>query len=73
VPRPPKELKGFSKISLRAGETKHVSIPLDLRSLSYYDVKTHSWKADAGVFNIYVGQSEADIKLEGKLTYRPTL
>ncbi|HWC19159.1 MAG TPA: glycoside hydrolase family 3 C-terminal domain-containing protein [Terriglobales bacterium] len=73
VPRPPKELKGFSKISLRPGETKHVSIPLDLRALSYYDVKSHTWKADPGVFNIYVGQSDADIKLEGKLTYRPTL
>ncbi|HVH87811.1 MAG TPA: glycoside hydrolase family 3 C-terminal domain-containing protein [Terriglobales bacterium] len=73
VPRPPKELKGFSKVYLIAGETKHVSIPLDARALSYYDVKSHSWKADPGVFNIYVGQSDADIKLEGKLTYRPTL
>jgi len=73
VPRPPKELKGFSKVSLRAGETKRVTVRLDLRALSYYDVKSHAWKADAGEFNIYVGRSDADIKLEGKLTYRPTL
>ena len=73
VPRPPKELKGFSKIYLQPGETRHVSIPLDQRSLSYYDVKTHNWKADPGVFNIYVGRSEADIQLEGKLNYQSTL
>lgn len=73
VPRPPKELKGFSKVYLKPGETAHVSINLDARSLSYYDVKSHGWKADAGTFNIYVGRSEADIQLEGKLKYQPTL
>ncbi|MBV9669442.1 MAG: glycoside hydrolase family 3 C-terminal domain-containing protein, partial [Acidobacteriales bacterium] len=48
VPRPPKELKGFSKVYLNPGETKHVSVPLDLRALSYYDVESHAWKADQG-------------------------
>jgi beta-glucosidase len=70
VPRPPKELKGFSKVFLNPGETKPVSIRLDARALSYYDVKTHAWKADPGQFNIYVGRSEADIQLEGKLSYQ---
>jgi beta-glucosidase len=73
VPRPPKELKGFSKIYLKPGETRRVSIPLDARSFSYYDVKSHAWKADAGAFNIYVGRSEADIQLQGKVNYQPTL
>ena len=67
VPRPPKELKGFSKLLLRPGETKHVSIPLDSRAFSYYDVKSHGWKIDAGTYNIYVGSSDADIKLQGKV------
>ena len=73
VPRPPKELKGFSKVLLQPGETKRVSIPLDARSFSYYDVKSHAWKAEPGIFNIYVASSAADTQLEGKLTYRPVL
>lgn len=71
VPRPPKELKGFSKVELKPGETKRVSIPLDFRSLAYYDVQGHAWKADPGAFNIYVGRSEADTQLQGKITYQP--
>jgi len=73
VPRPPKELKGFSKIVLQPGETKRVSLPLDGRSFSYYDVKSHAWKAEPGIFNIYVASSAADIQLEGKFNYRPVL
>jgi beta-glucosidase len=73
VPRPPKELKGFSKVFLKPGETKRVSLPLDARSFSYYDIKSHAWKAEPGTFNIYVASSAADIKLEGKLTYRSVL
>jgi len=73
VPRPPKELKGFSKVYLNPGETKHVSIALDARSFSYYDVKSHAWKADPGQFNIYVGRSSADVQLEGKVNYQPVL
>ena len=60
-------MKGFSKLLLRPGETKHVSIPLDSRAFSYYDVKTHGWKIDPGTYNIYVGSSDADIKLQGKV------
>jgi beta-glucosidase len=72
VPRPPKELKGFSKVYLKPGETKQVAIELDARALSYYDVKSHNWKADPGRFSIYVGRSETDIQLDGKLDYQPT-
>jgi beta-glucosidase len=67
VPRPPKELKGFSKVLLRPGETRHVSVSLDSRAFSYYDVKSHGWKIDPGTYNIYVGSSDADIKLQGKV------
>jgi beta-glucosidase len=38
VPRPPKELKGFSRVSLQPGETKLITIPLNTRSFAYYDV-----------------------------------
>ncbi|HET9743643.1 MAG TPA: glycoside hydrolase family 3 C-terminal domain-containing protein [Terriglobales bacterium] len=69
VPRPPKELKGFSKVLLQAHETRHLSIPLNFRSFAYYDVGSHNWKADPGVYNIYVGSSDADIRLTGQISH----
>src|SRR6266498_120895 len=68
VPRPAKELKEFVKVSLRAGETKKVSVILDSRSLSYYDVKAKQWRAEPGDFNVLVGRSSEQIELRGKLT-----
>ena len=68
VPRPVKELKGFAKVQLDPGETKHVSIPLDSRAFSYYDVGKHKWTADAGNFTIYVAHSAEGIDLTGTIT-----
>ena len=68
VPRPPKELKGFAKVELKPGETKSVSIPLHARSFTYYDVKDHLWRADAGDFDVLVGRSSATIELKGKIS-----
>jgi beta-glucosidase len=67
VPRPVKELKGFSRVELKPGETRHVSIALDQRAFSYYDVAGKNWKADPGEFAIYVGKSAGDIQLTGKI------
>ena len=72
VPRPPKELKGFAKVMLEPGQTRHVTVPLDLRSLAYYDVTRSEWRADAGVYEILVGGSSADIALRGQLTLSET-
>ena len=68
VPRPMKELKGFAKVELNPGETRHVSVTLNRRSFSYYDVKKDSWTAQPGDFDIYVGRSSAQIELTGKVT-----
>jgi beta-glucosidase len=68
VPRPPKELKGFTKISLQPGETRRVSVPLDVRSLAYYDVNGRQWRAEAGRYTVLVGSSSADVTLTGTLT-----
>jgi beta-glucosidase len=67
VPRPPKELKGFMKVSLAPGETRTVRMNLNRRSFSYYDVDTKAWRADAGEFAVLVGRSSADIQIEGKI------
>jgi len=68
VPRPVKELKGFARVQLNAGETRRVSLALDRRAFSYYNVKNHDWTVDAGDFNVYVGSSSARIELTDKIT-----
>jgi len=68
VPRPAKELKGFVKVNLQPGETKRVSVVLDGRALSYYEVKAKQWRAEPGDFNVFVGRSSEQAELRGKLT-----
>jgi beta-glucosidase len=70
VLRPVKELKGFAKLELNPGEARHVSVALNRRSFSYYDVKNRRWTAESGDFDIYVGRSAAQIELTGKVTLK---
>ena len=67
VPRPVKELKGFIRVQLNAGETRRVSVTLGRRAFAYYNIKNHDWTVDAGDFNVYVGSSSAQIDLIGKI------
>ncbi len=64
LPRPLKELKGFKKISLKPGEKKTVSIPLDPRAFAFYDPAKAGWVSEAGDFKILVGSSSRDIRLQ---------
>lgn len=68
VPRPVKELKSFAKVFLQPGETKRVSLTLNRRSFSYYDVKNKQWTAEPGDFAILVGSSSTQIELTGKFS-----
>jgi beta-glucosidase len=70
VARPAKELKGFSKVSLRPGETRRVMIRLYPRSFSYYDADAKRWRTDPGDFDILVGRSSEQIELRGKATVK---
>lgn len=65
--RPVKELKGFKKVFLKAGEEKEVSIELDKRCFAFYNVDAHDWQVESGEFKILVGASSRDIKLEATL------
>jgi beta-glucosidase len=73
LPRPPKELKGFTKLSLQPGESRTVTVPLDVRAFSYYDVKSKKWRADAGTFGILLGSSSAHIELRSEATLARSL
>jgi beta-glucosidase len=67
VPRPAKELKGFSRVDLAPGETKHVSVPLDSRAFTYYDTTAKDWHADAGKYSVEVGRSSAETPLHADI------
>lgn len=70
--RPIKELKGFKKVFLKAGEEKEVSIDLDKRAFAFYNVDAHDWQVESGEFKILVGASSRDIKLEASLNVEST-
>jgi beta-glucosidase len=61
--RPIKELKGFAKIELNPGETKTVSMKINKSSLSFYDEITESFITEPGEFEVLIGSSSEDIKL----------
>ena len=63
VPRPIKELKGFSRVSLKAGEKKTITMKLKNRDFAFWDVKSNGWKVEPGSFDILIGSSSRDIKL----------
>jgi beta-glucosidase len=62
LPRPVKELKGFEKVFLKAGEEKTVSITVDKTALSFFDDKKHAWVAEPGDFEALIGASSSDIR-----------
>ena len=65
--RPAKELKGFDKVYLKAGETKRVSVRLDDEAFRFFDPIKRKFVVEPGAFSVYVGASSADIRLNGKL------
>ena len=62
LPRPVKELKGFEKVWLEAGQSKVVTFPVGVEALRYYDDTKGEWVAEKGAFEALVGTSSADIK-----------
>ena len=59
-----KELKGFAKVELKAGETKTVSIPMDFSSLAYFDEQMHDWNVLPGTYKAIIGASSQDLSGE---------
>ncbi|KAH8666409.1 glycoside hydrolase superfamily [Xylariales sp. PMI_506] len=61
------QLKGFSKVSIKAGETKTVSIELDVGKLGLYDIN-YNYVVEPGNFTIFLGSSSADLRVNTTLT-----
>lgn len=66
--RPEKQLKGFKKVWLKAGETKRVSIPFDDKTFRYWNVRTNRWEVERGTYQVLVGACVLDIRLSGSIT-----
>jgi beta-glucosidase len=67
---PVKELKAFSRITLKPGESKPVSLDIPVKDLRYWDKTTQSWKDDPCDIEIQVGASADDIKLTRKISIK---
>ncbi len=62
--RPEKELKHFAKIALAPNETKEIKFELNRRDFAFYDPISKSWKVEKGNFNLLIGASSTDIRLQ---------
>ena len=65
--RPAKELKGFAKVFLKAGESTEVRIAFDDKTFRYWNVKTNRWEVENGTYQLMIGASVADIRLETEM------
>ena len=65
--RPAKELKGFKKVLVKAGESVKVTIPFDERTFRYFNVATDKWETEGGEYDIMIGANVEDIRLSAKL------
>ncbi|KUI64586.1 putative beta-glucosidase D [Cytospora mali] len=65
---PVRNLRGFDKVFIPAGETETVTFELRKRDLAHWDVDAQEWKVEAGDYTLYVGASSRDLKAQATLT-----
>lgn len=68
IDAPPRQLRGFEKISLEAGESGAVEFVLRKKDASYWNVEQQQWVLPTGEFGVAVAASSRDLRLEGTLT-----
>jgi beta-glucosidase len=67
---PPKRLVGWSKVKLKAGESREVVVEIDRQYLSVYDPGAHGWKLVPGEYSLQVGGSSQDLPLKQSITLK---
>ncbi len=68
VDTPAKNLAGWARATLNPGRCRRVTVTLDRRALSYWDVNAGAWVMPAGRVPVYVGASARDVRLSGAIT-----
>ncbi|KAK7900431.1 beta-glucosidase [Exophiala xenobiotica] len=73
INRPPKELKGFAKVFVKAGATEKVRILMSKKyAASFWDEARDSWTMEKGTYDVLVGDSSASTPLQGQFKVRET-
>jgi beta-glucosidase len=67
---PPKRLVSWSKVKLKAGESREVVVEIDRQYLSVYDPSAHGWKLVPGEYSFQVGGSSQDLPLKQSITLK---
>ena len=67
VYRPKKELKGFQKVFLAAGESQRVSITFDDKTFRYFDTEENAWRVEDADYDICIARNASDVALSGVL------
>ena len=70
---PPKQLKGFQKVALNPGETKHLTFTLDQRAFSTWDSTAQEWTTNDGQYQVMVGDSSRNLPLHAGVAVNHTL
>lgn len=63
VIRPSKELKGFTKVNIKAGESVEVTIPFDDKTFRYFNTATNKWEIEEGDYIISAAPNSRDVRL----------
>lgn len=72
VYRPARELKGFQKVFLKAGESSRVTIPFDDETFRYFNTNTDLWEVETADYELMIGSNVEDIELSAMLTVHGT-
>ena len=67
VKTPNRKLAAFQRVTVPAGQTRTVSLPLAVDSLGFWSEEQHKFVVEPGAFDIMVGASSADIRLTGRI------
>jgi beta-glucosidase len=70
IERPVKELKGFSRVALKRGKSKTVTIPLRRSDLCHWDEASQTWMLEPGEMTVLVGGSSAQLPLSQATSIR---
>lgn len=69
---PPHQLKGFARVFLKPGQTRHVSITLSPRAFSIWSITANRWQVVPGRFGILAGDSSRNLPLRASVDIRAT-
>lgn len=65
--RPVRQLKGFQKVFLKAGENQRVHLAFDDKTFRYWNTVTNGWEVEGGSYWVEIGASSTDIRLTGTI------